>query len=56
MTTAFGILRLSPETFWSMTLPELEAALRALSGRPYKSAPARSDLGRLMQLFPDTRG
>lgn len=56
MTAAFGILRLSPRAFWSMTLPELEAAMRVLGRHGGGDAPARVELRRLMQLFPDTRG
>jgi uncharacterized phage protein (TIGR02216 family) len=45
-------MRLSPATFWSMSLVEWRATLR---GRvPRRAAPlARADLERLMQTYPD---
>jgi uncharacterized phage protein (TIGR02216 family) len=54
MATGFGILRLSPSVFWSMTPKEFEAALRGLLGdgaiaRP----PARGELSALMARYPD---
>ncbi|MGE8941220.1 phage tail assembly chaperone [Leptospira interrogans] len=52
MAAGFGLLRLSPDAFWTMTLTELSAALGAYSGAA--SGPlARSDLTQLMQNFPD---
>lgn len=43
MTLGLGTLRLAPETFWRMTLPELAAAARAL--RPeMQGAMARGSL------------
>jgi uncharacterized phage protein (TIGR02216 family) len=48
----FGLLRLSPRDFWSMTPRELAAAMRDL-GVP--AAPARSDLESLMAAYPDRR-
>tara|TARA_R100000322_G_scaffold69009_7_gene43354 strand:+ start:3505 stop:3696 length:192 start_codon:yes stop_codon:yes gene_type:complete len=52
MTLGLGMLRMSPETFWRMTLPELAAAARAL--RPHAEAPmGRLALDRLMRTFPD---
>ncbi|MCT8999647.1 phage tail assembly chaperone [Chelativorans intermedius] len=53
MGVAFGLLRLSPATFWAMTPRELNAALEAL-GIARGGAPERAELQRLMQLFPDT--
>jgi uncharacterized phage protein (TIGR02216 family) len=54
MTAGLGVLRLDPKSFWSMTLPELTAALRSLDGPAGVSvAPARADLDALMQRFPD---
>jgi len=52
MAAAFGLLRLSPKTFWSMTPREMERAMSVLrqgAGR----APQRSDLAALMRRFPD---
>ena len=52
MAAAFGLLRLSPKTFWSMTPRELERAMSVL--RPNSGgAPGRSELAALMQTFPD---
>ncbi len=52
MQYAFGELRLSPQSFWSMTLRELHHAMRANAGSAL-SPPERSDLVRLMQKYPD---
>ncbi|PKQ06234.1 MAG: phage tail assembly chaperone [Alphaproteobacteria bacterium HGW-Alphaproteobacteria-12] len=52
MTLGLGTLRLAPETFWCMTLPELAAAARAVN----PSAPAsmnRTGLLNLMARYPD---
>jgi uncharacterized phage protein (TIGR02216 family) len=47
-----GILRLSPDAFWSMTPRELAAAIRARRGDA--GAPLdRHSLQALMQRFPD---
>jgi len=54
MAAAFGLLRLSPDDFWSMTPRELERAMSVLGSRV--GAPGRSDLAALMQQFPDPRG
>ena len=52
MAAAFGRLRLSPRTFWSMTPVELERALSSVLGdRTF--APRRKDLAALMHAFPD---
>jgi len=55
MAAAFGLLRLSPDDFWSMTPREMERAMSVLGG-DVRSAPARRDLAELMQQFPDARG
>lgn len=55
MATAFGLLRLSPKDFWSMTPREMERAMSALGG-DRRLAPARSDLADLIKRFPDTGG
>ena len=52
MGIAFGLLRLSPHVFWSMTPIELTAALEAV-GVSRSSPPGRDELARLMHLFPD---
>lgn len=52
MGIAFGLLRLSPGAFWSMTPREFSAAIDAL-GFSRRHAPGREDLIRLMQVFPD---
>ncbi|WP_173931141.1 phage tail assembly chaperone [Chelativorans sp. Marseille-P2723] len=54
MGVAFGVLRLSPDTFWSMTPIELNAALGA-AGLSRPKAPGRDELARLMRLFPDRK-
>jgi uncharacterized phage protein (TIGR02216 family) len=51
MAAAFGLLRLSPREFWSMTPREMERAMSVLGGRA--GAPGRGDLAELMQRFPD---
>jgi uncharacterized phage protein (TIGR02216 family) len=53
MAAGFGLLRLSPATFWALTPKELGAALGAVLGPVVVAPPARSDLDRLMQRFPD---
>ena len=54
MQFGFGTLKLAPETFWSLSVPELDAALRAYQGDP-ADRPVRDELERMMQQFPDTR-
>lgn len=52
MTLGLGQLRLPPEIFWRLTLPELAAAARAL--QPKDALPmSRSDIARLMTQYPD---
>ena len=51
MAMGFGLLRLSPAQFWSMTPREMERAMSVLGSRT--SAPGRNDLADLMQRFPD---
>ena len=54
MAAGLGLLRLSPQDFWSMTPKELEAALRGLLGPTSADAPPpRSALAHLMARFPD---
>lgn len=52
MATGFGLLRLSPRDFWSMTPREMERALSVLGGGR-AGAPGRADLAELMRRFPD---
>jgi uncharacterized phage protein (TIGR02216 family) len=53
MAAGFGLLRLSPDAFWTMTPKELGAALGAFSPTDASGPLARSDLTQLMQNFPD---
>ncbi|WP_442866020.1 phage tail assembly chaperone [Aminobacter sp. HY435] len=54
MAAGFGLLRLSPASFWAMTPRELERAMSVLSqGRG--NAPLRVQLETLMAAFPDNR-
>ncbi len=52
MSFGFGRLRLSPAAFWALTPREL---VRAMASRETARAglPARAELDRLMQAFPD---
>lgn len=52
MKLGLGVLRLSPRTFWNLTLPEWRACI---AGRlPARTAPMkRDDLEHLMQRYPD---
>ena len=52
LTVGFGLLRLSPRDFWSMTPRELAAAMRDFGAA---AVPARSDLDTLMAAYPDKR-
>ena len=50
----FGVLKLDPDAFWSMTLHEFQAAVRGLSGDVGASpALTRGELELLMQQYPD---
>lgn len=55
MAAAFGLLRLSPKDFWSMTPREMERAMSVLEGGR-RGAPGRADLAEMMNRFPDARG
>jgi uncharacterized phage protein (TIGR02216 family) len=48
-----GVLGLSPDAFWRMTVKELEAALRGRFGPALGAPPTRGDLAAMMQRFPD---
>ncbi|MEP9388784.1 rcc01693 family protein [Mesorhizobium sp. KR9-304] len=52
MAAAFGLLRLSPGDFWSMTPREMERAMSVLGGERV-GAPGRHELAELMHRFPD---
>ncbi len=51
MAAGFGLLRLSPATFWAMTPREIERAMSVLPRAG--EAPAKSQLKTLMTMFPD---
>ncbi|MBN9046182.1 MAG: phage tail assembly chaperone [Rhizobiales bacterium] len=51
MRAGFGLLRLNPQAFWSMTPRELAAALGP--ALPARDAPSREALDALMRNFPD---
>lgn len=56
MQFGFGILRLSPLAFWSMTPRELSAAYTALVGNGVAMSPmGRDTMVGLMTRFPDRR-
>jgi uncharacterized phage protein (TIGR02216 family) len=52
MRLGFGVLKLSSKEFWGLTPRELAAAF---GGGSRSGAPDRSELGRLMERFPDGR-
>ncbi|WP_019172178.1 rcc01693 family protein [Pseudaminobacter salicylatoxidans] len=52
MAMGFGLLRLSPETFWAMTPREFERAMSVFTHNG-DEAPRRADLAALMRAFPD---
>lgn len=54
MAVGFGLLGLEPRAFWSMTLSELDAAVRGRFGtvRPDKP-PTRQELSALRRRYPD---
>ncbi len=51
MYAGFGLLRLAPQAFWSMTPRELASAVGPLT--PALDAPSRQTLDALMLAFPD---
>lgn len=54
MAFGLGVLHLSPQSFWVMTLPELTAALTAHGvGGAGQVAMTRDCLDALMATFPD---
>jgi uncharacterized phage protein (TIGR02216 family) len=52
MAFGLGVLRLAPETFWSLTPRELQAAAEGVYGRA-SGPPSRATLDALMLEFPD---
>ena len=52
MAAGLGLLRLSPQAFWSLTPRELDAALGAVLG-PAAAPISRGDLAGLMRQYPD---
>lgn len=50
---AFGLLRLSPRSFWEMTPRELASVMYPFVGQ--SRAPRRTDLETLMHAFPDAK-
>lgn len=56
MALGLGVLGLAPTAFWSMTLKEIEAAIRGRLGPTASAGPLeRGALAALMIQFPDTR-
>ena len=53
MGLGLGVLRLPPEIFWQMTLPELAAAAYALNPKMTSPHMTRNELDLLMKQFPD---
>jgi uncharacterized phage protein (TIGR02216 family) len=54
MAIGFGVLRLSPADFWSMTPRELAAATGAIAGTGSAAPIDRVSLSELMHRFPDS--
>ncbi|MBI1261403.1 MAG: phage tail assembly chaperone [Rhizobiales bacterium] len=52
MEIGLGVMRLPPERFWQMTLPEISAAARALNPQAARGI-GRGELGDLMARYPD---
>ncbi len=54
MAAGLGLIGLAPAVFWSMTLRELDAALRGRLGLgAFEVPPDAQSLATLMQRFPD---
>lgn len=54
MGIGFGLLGLEPRAFWSLTLPELAAAVRGRFGVvKTETPPSRHDLECLAARYPD---
>ncbi|MEM7775755.1 MAG: phage tail assembly chaperone [Pseudomonadota bacterium] len=54
MSLGFGVLKLSPSAFWSMTPRELFAALRPPGSSAQSEPPTRAALREMMATHPDT--
>lgn len=54
MAFGLGVLRHTPQAFWSMTPRELAAAAEGVFGK-ISDAPARDDLRALLAAYPDGR-
>ena len=54
MGFGLGVLKLSPEAFWRMTLPELAAIVDVMV--PIRNVPDRHVLRELMGRYPDRGG
>lgn len=55
MAIGFGLLGLEPRAFWSLTLPELDAAVRGRFGAARaERPPSRREIDQLTQRFPDS--
>ena len=55
MGFGLGVLGLSADAFWAMTLKELAAALTGRFGPAPAAPPSRADLAALIERFPDAR-
>ncbi|MGB3809169.1 MAG: phage tail assembly chaperone [Parvibaculum sp.] len=53
MEIGLGHLRLAPQDFWRMTLPELAAAANTLGLRAPQRQMTRAELASLAERFPD---
>jgi uncharacterized phage protein (TIGR02216 family) len=54
MAIGFGLLGLEPRAFWSLTIAELNAAVRGRFGTARQETPlSRRDLAALVQRYPD---
>lgn len=54
MALGLGVLRLAPQDFWGMTLPEMSAALAGLTGEAWSQIPmSRYQFTELMVRYPD---
>lgn len=50
---AYKVLRLEPQSFWQMTMPELRVLLRAARAKKAPSGIASEEVRGMMQRFPD---
>ena len=53
MALGLGVLGLSTEVFWAMTVKELEAAVRGRFGLSSAEPLSRGDLNAMIEQFPD---